>query len=104
MMGNITKLLKENEHLKRQNKAQQTALQKVRRELERIKNDEDAAVAQLTQLIYSYIGAIALRDGQVFISSEDIKKVISEYDMELSVEENGYIFKLVPKRKEEADG
>lgn len=103
-MGNITKLLKENEHLKRQNKAQQTALQKARRELERIKNDEDAAVAQLTQLIYSYIGAIALRDGQVFISSEDIKKVISEYDMELSIEEDGYTFKLVPKRKEEADG
>lgn len=103
-MGNLTKALKENEHLKRQNQVLRESVIKVRRELEQRKNDGDAAVDQLTQLIYSYIGAIALRDGQIFIASEDIKKVINEYDMELSIEEDGYTFKLVPKCKEESDG
>ncbi len=104
-MGNLTKLLKENQHLKNQNQGLMQALSRARREVAKVKGDTAMALSEIADMVRAYIGALALNAGEIFISHDDVKEVLSKYDMEISFVDAGYLFKLVEKiAEDEADG
>ena len=97
-MGNLKDLIKENKHLKRQNESLLASLRyksaTIREEHERT----DAAVKELSTLTAAYIGALCLTAGEdVQIRHEAIRRVLDEYDVILSTDEQGITFSITEK-------
>ena len=101
-MGNLQKTLKENEHLKNQNKGLLDALRRRNSQLEEYKSDSTKALAEISELTASYIGAMCLftEGHEIKLLHADIKRVIAEFDVEIELSDDGIIFKLVKKNED----
>jgi hypothetical protein len=99
-MGNLTNLIKENNHLKRQNETIRAALRRKRDELKAQNDNAVAAIRELTELTSAYIGAVCLSAGEsVEIRHDLIKKVIEEYNVIVTTSETGFTFSIEEKAK-----
>ena len=99
-MGNLTNLIKENNHLKRQNEAIRGALLRRRDELKAQNDNAVAAIRELTELTSAYIGAICLSAGEsVEIRHDLIKKVLEEYNVVVTRTETGFTFSIEEKAR-----
>jgi hypothetical protein len=103
-MGNLTNLIKENNHLKHQNEAIRAALKRKRDELKAQNDNAIAAIRELTELTSAYIGAICLSAGEsVEIRHDLIKKVIEEYNVIVTTSETGFTFSIEEKARVDDD-
>lgn len=101
-MGNLTKALKENEHLKNQNRGLLDALKRKNSQLEGYRAESAEAIRQISEMTAAYVGALCLQNEarEIKLSHKDIKRVVENYDVEIETYEQGFIFKLVPKSLE----
>ena len=101
-MGNLQKALKENEHLKNQNKGLLDALKRKNGQLEEYKEDSARALREISDMVSAYIGAICLGadEHKVRIEHADVSSVLANFDIEIETDEIGIIFRLVEKNKE----
>lgn len=102
-MGNLQRALKENDHLKNQNRGLLDALKRKNTQLEGYKAESAQAISQISELTAAYIGAICLgrEDREIKVLHTGIKRVLADFDVELELSDDGITFKLVEKSKEE---
>jgi hypothetical protein len=102
-MGNLKETLRRNQHLENQNKGLMDALKRRNNQLNEVKVQSAKAVDQISTLTGAYIGAICLgaETREVKISHEDVKRVLSEFDLTVVPDEQGITFTLVEKGKTE---
>lgn len=97
-MGNLKDLIKQNKHLKSQNEVILGALKRKNAALKAETEKSDAAVKELSTLTAAYIGALCLTTGEsVQIRHDAIKKVLAEYDVMVSADEQGMTFSITEK-------
>jgi hypothetical protein len=101
-MGNLQEALKRNKHLENQNKGLLDALKRKNGQLEDYKAQSAQALAEISDLTASYIGAVCLNTDtkELKISHEDIKRVLAEFDVSVELGGDGITFKLVEKKRE----
>lgn len=99
-MGNLTKALKENEHLKNQNRGLLDALKRKNGQLEEYKAQSAEALKQISEMMSAYIGALCLQneEREIKIAHNDIKSVIEGFEVDVKTDEQGFIFTLIPKK------
>ena len=102
-MGNLKETLKRNQHLENQNKGLMDTLKRRSNQLNEVKAQSAKAVDQILKVAESYIGAICLgaETREVKISHEDVKRVLSEFDLTVVPDEQGITFTLAEKGKTE---
>jgi hypothetical protein len=99
-MGNLQKLLKENEHLKNQNKGLLDTLRRRRVQAEAKDAQTAEALKQIEDIYCSYIGAFCLQNEshEVKISHADVKTVLDSYDvLVIETDDEGITFGLQDK-------
>lgn len=101
-MGNLQDALKRNKHLENQNRGLLDALKRKNGQLESYKEDSAKALADISDMMAAYIGAVCLsnEDHTVRLEHADIKRVLGQYDVTIEADENGMVFKLVEKNNE----
>ena len=102
-MGNLKETLRRNQHLENQNRGLLDTLKRRNNQLNEVKAQSAKAVAQISTLTGAYIGAICLGEEmrEVKISHEDVKRVLSEFDLTVVPDEQGITFTLAEKGKTE---
>lgn len=98
-MGNLQEALKRNKHLENQNKGLLDALKRKNGQIEEYKVQSARAISEISELTASYIGALCLNTDakELKISHDDIKRVLAEFDTEVSLDAIGVTFRLVAK-------
>ena len=102
-MGNLQEALKRNKHLENQNKGLLDALKRKNSQLEEYKVQSAQAISEIADLAASYVGALCLNTDtkELKIAHEDIKRVLADFDLQVSLDESGVVFNLVAKNPAE---
>ena len=103
-MGNLQKLIRENEHLTHQNRGLLDTLKRRRIQAETKEAQTAEALRDIERIYTSYIGAACLAtEGHEFkISHADIKNVLENYDVLVTAtDDEGITFGLREKDKKE---
>lgn len=103
-MGNLQKTLKENEHLKHQNRGLLDTLKRRRAQAEAKEAQTAQALTEIESIYSSYIGALCLQNEahEVKILHSDIKRALVEYDVYVTAtDDEGITFGLREKGKTE---
>ncbi len=103
-MGNLQKTLKENEHLKHQNRGLLDTLKRRRAQADAKEAQTAEALKQIESIYCSYIGALCLKSEarELKVLHADVKAVLEGYDvLVIETDEQGITFGLVEKTKKE---
>ncbi len=101
-MGNLQEALKRNKHLENQNRGLLDALKRKNTQIAEQREQSAQALAEISDLTSAYIGAICLgaEGHEVKVKHTDVKAVLEQFDVEISLDKDGVTFVLVEKKAE----
>ena len=103
-MGNLQKLIRENEHLTHQNRGLLDTLKRRRIQSEAKEAQTAQALSEIESIYSSYIGALCLQKEarEIKIAHADVKHVLEHYDvLVMEIDEQGITFGLREKDTKE---
>lgn len=101
-MGNLSDALKRNKHLENQNRGLLDALKRRNAQMAQQREQSAQALAEISDLTSAYIGAICLgAEGHVVkVKHTDVKAVLEQFNVQISLDDDGVAFELIDKKAE----